>query len=351
MTKKYFYKKMDSYGPASTQTLLDGLNFSSDIGFEPVKLGNNIYKVILSLIQNYFNTDVVLSLYPYIHNPLKNNFHRKLENICLRLFLKNKKFILYVVDLPILQSLAVNNYNQVDPTSYILENKLFKSADVICVFNEAMRDAIQKNIDIPNDKFELFEILDYGFEDINNKEVNFNSPYRIALIGNLDKNIHSSQFANLPRCDSIIYEFFGQNGEWISDFERSDFVYNGFLSQTDLMKRMSENIQFGLILRDLNNEKLVDYYNLTSTSKFSAYMVSGTPILCPSDFVYISKLVRDYEIGQSFNNINEIPNLVLNLMNNNKYKQITENSISLGEKIQNGFFLKRSVDSYLRKIS
>ncbi len=304
---------------------------------------------IIKLFRNYFNTDIVLALYPYIYSPLKVNKLRTMQNIILRNFVKNKFFILYVVDLPIHQNLAFNNEQIIDKEAYLLEKKLFENADKICVFNEAMKKTIQEYTAIEDDRFIEFEILDYGVRASPSKESIIGEPIKIAYTGNLDSRFLSNQFSSLPQTEGVNYDFYGQSGEWIGYFNRADLQYHGVLSPEELLKKISSTTHFGLIMRNLNNMRLISYHNLGTTSKFSAYTVAGLPILVPKNYSYISKLVRDYGLGYSFDSLEEIPEIVSRSINSDEYNWIKKNCLDLGDKIQNGFFFKKAINTALNQ--
>ena len=351
MKKKFVIRNLKGYGYASAQTLKDGLRFSSEIGFVPVKLETRLNKLkfVTKLFLNYFNKDVILAIYPYIYSPLKTRHIRTLKCFLITKLIRKKFFILYVVDLPIHQNRAVNNYKVIDKKAYHLEKKLFESAGVICVFNKLMKETIQENAHVPDEKFVEFEILDYGVKVPQSKKTKPETPIKIVYAGNLERKLMGSSVSALPQVKSINYEFFGLNGDWIGAVKRQDIKYCGVLQlEEELLKYISNNAHFGLILQDLNNTYLTYYRNMGSTSKFSAYIIAGLPILVPSSYSYISYLIKKYRIGYSFDSLQDIPNIVSEV-NSEEYDKIRENCLKLGEKIREGYFFKRAINNALKK--
>jgi len=339
--KIFLLRTSKGSGYASTQTIKDGLKFSSEIGFTPLILKD--IRSIAKLILNYPNIDIILAIYPYICSPLRGNSFRMLEHFFIREFVKNKTFILYVVDLPIHQNIAVGNCNVVDEKSYHLERKLFESADIICVFNKLMKKTIQEHTFISDEKFVEFEILDYGLKIPKSKKVKFRMrPIKLAFGGNLNRRLIGSSISLLPKIKDVVYEFFGINGEWIKTIKRGDIKYCGVLQPEKFMEYISNNAHFGLIFGDLCNTYLTNYHNIGTTSKFSAYLAAGVPILSPSCYSYISYLIKKYEIGYSFPSFDKIPKIIDNLTES-EYEDIRNNCSQLGEKIRNGYFFKKTV--------
>ena len=305
---------------------------------------------IPTMAKNHFNTDIVLALYPYICSTIRSNRLRTIDCMLLTNFIRNKLFILYVVDLPIHQNLAFNNQKVIDEKSYLLEKKIFKSANKICVFNENMKKTIQEYTSIEDEIFIEFEILDYGVRTSLAKEIIFKEHMNIVYAGNLNSGQLKNQFSYLPQVEGLSYNFFGIGGEWIESFKRNDLYYHGALSPEELLKQISSTSHFGLIIRDLNNTQSVDYHQLVTTSKFSAYTVAGLPILVPTHYSYISSLVNKYRIGYSFSSLQEIPEIVSRSFDTGEYYNIRKNCLDLGLKIKNGYFFKKAIDSALRLV-
>ena len=330
--------------PASRQTIKDAIKFSSEIGFEPIFIKNRRENIALlnptfygKLLQAK-SANVILATYPYICRPTKDHLFRYIESRLLKkLLLRDKFSILYIIDLPIEQSIASGREENVDEKAYRIEKSIFESFDILLVFNENMKKIIQKKYDITNEKFIKFEILDYGADYTSSKEKRFSKPIKIVYSGGLDKT-NSKWVKQLPYVEDIICEFSGSTGEWINDLQKKNIQYVGLIPKNKFFNFLSEH-HFGLIYKEF---KTINYYELTSTSKFSAYMVAGLPVLCPSKFSYISHLVGKYKVGLVFESFKDIPKLIDNLSEEN-YKNLINNCIKLGEKIKKGYFFKKAV--------
>lgn len=352
MIKRYFTPVADSksYGAASMQIILDGIKFSSEIGFEPIILGErkNKLRYYTRILKFWRKTDVVLAMYPYICPPGVNNNHfRTLESNLINKMNKNRFSILYIVDLPIEQRLATTGDTYaMDRKAYEIERKIFESFDMLCVFNEYMKRAIQQKYKIQSNKFIEFAILDYGVEYKPIKEKELSEPIKLVYPGGGIDQKSGKWIEILPYFKNIVYEFSGLNGEWINNLGRDNITYRRLIPKESFFDFLSQK-DFGIIYREFFD---INYYQFTSTSKFSAYMIAGLPVLCHSKFSYISGLLNKYKVGFPFNSFNEIPRIV-NKLTESEYNRVRNNCLKLGEKLQNGYFFKKAVGEALKNSS
>ena len=251
------------------------------------------------------------------------------------------KIILYVFDLPIEQHISVGNEIFIDQKSYLIERELMKCADKIIVFNEKMKSRIQERCELSDDRFVFFEILDYGVEQPDYLDKEYDPPIAVAYAGNLSRKYVGNAFLELPVNEKINYHFFGYDGEWISDLSVK-FRYEGYFDPLELAPRMSRIAHYGLILRDLKNPKFTEYHKYGSTSKFSAYMVSGLPVLVPKTYEYIAQITHKYGVGLIFDSPKDLDSLILSV-SEDEYRTMRLNAYDLGEKISHGYFFKKAV--------
>ena len=134
------------------------------------------------------------------------------------------------------------------------------------------------------------------------------------------------------------------NGKWIENLGMRNILYRGLIPKNQFFDFLSQ-CHFGIIYKDY---KRINYYEFTSTSKLSAYVVAGLPVLVPSSFSYITSLVKKYGIGYSFDSFDEIPDIVSNITEV-EYDKVRDNCIKLGNRIKNGYFFKKAVNEILRR--
>jgi len=353
--KKFIYLSPSPYleriSLASRQVLLDGIKFSSEMHFIPVILGKrytlaeaaNYY---LKMIKWWRKAEVVLTIYPYICISFKRSYLlRRLESILIKWLSKSAYSILYIVDLPadrelVRQRIDIKMYNKANK----IEKCIFESFDILLVFNENMKKRIQEKYGFNDEKFLLFEMLDYGVYYKPAKGKGFEKPVKVVFLSSNLNERDCSWIKNIPCSRDVVYSFFGNDGEWINKLSRGDMVYCGVISPKDVPKVASE-YHFGLIYYDPSIKKYLQY---GSTSKFSAYIAAGLPVICPSSFSYISYLIQKYKVGLTFNSLNDITKILAEI-NEEEYIMMREKSAELGEKIRNGYFFKKAVNLALHE--
>ena len=303
--KKFIYLSpfpyLERISLASRQVLLDGIRFASQMNFIPVILGKRytlpeVANYYLKMIKWWRKAEVVLTIYPYICISFKRSFLlRRLESMLIKWLSKSAKSaysILYIVDLPadrelIRQRIDIKMYNKANK----IEKCIFESFDILLVFNENMKKRIQEKYGFNDEKFLLFEMLDYGAYYKPAKGKGFEKPVKVVFLSSNLNERDYSWIKNLPCSRDVVYSFFGNDGEWINKLGRGDMVYLGVIPPKDVPKIASE-YHFGLLYYNPSIEKYLQY---GSTSKFSAYMAAGLPVICPSSLSYISYLIQKYK--------------------------------------------------------
>lgn len=339
---------------ASQHIILDTIEFSSEISFKTIILGkrNTIFeslKYYFKMVRWWLKADAMITIYPYICINLRRNYlFRKLESILIRSLNQDTHSILYIVDLPIEQA-EINEIQQNDvyKKACEIEACIFRSFDVLLVFNENMKKKIQEKYGLDDDVFVLFEMLDYKADFPHSEEKGIHKPIKIAFLAS---NLNGGRFKwikKLPYSSDVIYSFFGNNGEWINELSRNDFKYKGIISPKEVPNILSKQYHFGMINYDVPTEKYLEY---GSTSKFSAYVAAGLPLLCSKKLSYISFLIQKYRIGLCFESLDNIPNLIAQL-SGEEYDLMRKNCLILSEKVRRGHFFKSAVNQALHKLS
>lgn len=337
---------------ASQKIILDMVRFSSEISFKPILLGRRnrvleFAKYYFRAIKSWREADVILTIYPYICINLRRNyFLRKIESMLINHLSRNMHSILYVVDLPIERSMIEHKLSDEEyKRACEIEERVFRSFRVLLVFNENMKRKIQEKYGFDDDKFLLFEVLDYSAEISPRGFFQFYKPLRIAFLASVLDRRMFSWIKEIPLSKDMIYSFFGIDGEWINNLGREDIKYEGFIPPEKIPSFL-DKYHFGMINYESSIEKYLQY---GSTSKFSAYIAAGLPVLCSSKLSYLSSLISKYDIGFSFDSLDDIPDLLLK-MDKKLYITIKENCVKLGEKVRQGYFLKRAISLALQKM-
>lgn len=356
--KKTFFSPSTTKADAANYNTLSGcITFSCEIGFHTVVASKSLKHALAlpyyaRLLRSWQLADVFLAVYPYFCRPdFKGNPLRILDKWLIKfLHQLNSKVhsILYVVDLPLEQLLAVQMEHLVDRRSRRVEADIFHGFDILCVFNTFTKRAIMDQYDVPEDNFVEFEILDHIARDVPRaKKALDRSRWEVVYSGNWHRSYVRDWVKDLPQTDNIHYEFTGQDWDWITRLNRKDLLPVGFFPDDErLLEYLSAKVGFGVVYYP---DRRKGYANYTSTSKFGTYLVAGLPVLVQSDCAYMTSLVRKYGVGLAFDSLEEIPSLLAGL-SQTQYEEMRERCTELGQKLRNGYFFKRAVDASFHKL-
>jgi hypothetical protein len=329
--------------------------FAEEIGFRPVMFDGFLKRpsYYVKLIASWKIAKALLALYPMYcrgcfatTNPFRDLDMRLLD--FLDQWNQKQRSILFVDDLPIQQTLALDKRGRIDRKSYEIEEKIFRLFDVLCVYNGTAKRTISERYGIPTDKFVEIGLRDYGVRPRQHRP-NRSLPLRwnLVCVGNGER-VYSGEWAKeLPRSDIISYKFIGANWDWISEIGRADLTHELPMSPQVLSDYVSKYAHFGIVAY---SRKINDYSKYICPSKVATYLSTGLPILAISECEYVAFLVRKYEIGISLDSFGELPDVIRNLTESD-YENMRKNCAQLAEKITRGYFFKRAVVEALGKLA
>jgi hypothetical protein len=342
-----------SCSPAVKHAVLDMTSFCSELEFRPIvaKKGSrrlHIYEYYAELIRAWKSANVFLTTYPTIGSPIaKANRLREVDAQIFRLLRhisKKTHSILYIDDLPIEQNLAVKN--EVDRKAFTLERRILHAFDILCVFNDAVRDILSQRYDIDQTHFVVFRVQDYRVAyDPPRSRQRPAQGWTIVYTGNCNSRRLGSWLEHLPLSSMLRYEFVGPYCNWSSS--RKDVTYRGVFDTIDLLAEyLANKCHFGIFA---GSESYMDYYNYTSTSKLGAYLTAGLPVLVRSDYGYIASLVKKYGIGFVFDSLDDLPRL-LERLTWMDYVDVRHRCLGFGRRMRNGEFFKRAISVALLRL-
>jgi len=346
--------KKRSVSPSTIQLAKSISEFSSQLGFrielleldersKLIKSTTTILRMLLIALVLRKN-NLVLGLYPLSIpvNIRRGKFLALLETTIIALIFRLSLGVAYVFDLPIEQ--AILSGKKVEDFSQLLERQFLSSCKFILVFNEAMRNVLMARYRLNVSKFLTFKMLDYYLSYSPVRELENTARIEIAyMAGALNTPDTKAVVIELPEYQSLTYHFYGKEGEWLRGF-REDIVYHGYLEGNELFKNLSGR-KFGLIYYPASNPA---YYSFGSTSRFSAYVVAGLPLLVHIKAKYSAELTREFSLGIIFSEPKQIPWLVITSENSKEYEAFKNNVKNLSDKIRNGYFFKKAMLTILR---
>jgi hypothetical protein len=344
--RKVFFIPDSRRSSLATKELIGDLTrFSKEMGFDSIEPGKTLKlaaQYYAKLVGAWIGSEVFSSSYPEIRAGTLGRDLNALLLDFLHALPKKPRSVLYIRDLPIEQNIALGN--PIGNEHYTIEQKILKSFEVLCVYNRNVRETIAQRYGIEGDRFVEFEILDYGIDLTPTARKIPTKSWTIVYAGNCHSHYLGSWFRHLPH-SAISYEFLGPNCDWVSD--RREVSYAGILSRQDLARHISAKAHFGIVMYSDSLREYVSKY--TSTSKFSAYIAAGLPVLVPADYGYLSHIVRKYGVGLVFNSLEELPSLIEHLAWT-EYEAIRNRCLELGLKLRKGYFFKSAMNHALRKL-
>jgi hypothetical protein len=226
-----------------------------------------------------------------------------------------------------------------------------EAMDVLLVFNELMASYTSKYYGVHRDKFVLFELLDYG-ADIKVSAQNRAFPmddksWVIAYAANFsDPKVRKTVKEFIIRCYEEGYGkvkliLVGKESSMLLNTVTPNVIVFDEMSPEKLEEKVYSQSHFGLVL------KMNQYYEFGSTSKFSSYLHAGLPVVVPEEYIYLSKLVKKYEVGIVFKDCRDLINK-LKVLAQEEYIKISISAKRLGIKIRQGYFFKKALFQALK---
>jgi len=339
----------ERFGKATQQLIVDTEVFCRELGFS-TKIIRSLISFISNLVFSRYKLYIVL--YPGTYSPIVKSFKEFIIKVLISLglyFLRllGRKIILYVYDLPIEQNIFVWGKVPKERFSRIIEMMFLKNASVILVFNILSSRWLTTRYNLDMNRFEYFELLDYGsnIQTLGKKKDRYLDKIVIIFSGAFDNpKLREKIELFLQNCSetmNIIFLLIGKNSHLIK-LTRSNVKKLNEVDQKSLPIIYNRS-NFGLVL------KASPYYEFGSTSKFSSYIHSGLPVLVPQDYWYLSTIVKKYSVGIIFKDCQDLMNK-LSRLSSLDYYLLVENARSLGYKIQKGYFFKKAILKAFKKV-
>jgi hypothetical protein len=322
----------------------------ADVGRFCEELGLEVASVwgLGSFVAALLRGRVVVVLYPGVLDPVVRSFlgflYKLLYLFVYRLFavMFRKRFVLYVHDLPIEQSLAARGWVPHVGLSRFFERLFFRFASALLVFNWLNVVYLYKIYGLNRSKFSLFEVLDYGADISGDVEVRggFGHRFYVIYAAGFIPVVRSAFSDFVKSCRSDFVRFFAV-GRWAESLEadvgRMSEIGNAYLPV------VYRYFHFGLVL------KWSWYNEFGTTSKFSSYIHAGLPVLVPEEFRYLCSVVKRFGVGLCFKDCKDLAEKLGDLRPE-EYERLRRNAARLGFLLRRGYFFKRALFHALRYV-
>ena len=242
-----------------------------------------------------------------------------------------------------LESLRMAIDTNVKPASrlrYSLEEvSALKYFTKIIVHNDHMKTTIHDMFHVPLEKMISLQIFDYLYQPTgHDAPTDMNGPVIIA--GNLAPKKAGYVYA-LPQ--NVKFDLFGANLDDSFAFQ-GNVTYKGKV-KPDILPTVLKG-SFGLVwdgpFADTCEGVYGEYLKINNPHKTSLYLASGLPVIVWSQSA-MADFVKEHGCGWTVDSLQSIGELFTNLTSE-KYSVLAKNAQDIGDKIRNGFYLKKAME-------
>ena len=278
---------------------------------------------------------VLLLQFPYIRagTPYRNAFLRLMRK------LKKVRIITLVHDVNELR------YEKYDKEKLLLDDAVSLS-DVIVVHNKSMRAYFESERNVPSERLVELEMFDY-FTEHERTDASGGFEKVVSIAGNLDVS-KCPYLGRLNEFDGVTFHLYGKNYAFA---ESKSIVYHGVFDSEQIAAQLAP-CGFGLVWDGTSTDTCEglfgNYLRYNNPHKLALYIVAGLPVIvwnesACADFVRANGLgICVPSIGEAVQKINSITL--------SEYQAMRASCIALAEKMRQGFFIKRALDSAVRSL-
>ena len=316
---------------AGSKARLDAEKIMVEAGYQAFPLNNDSNPIALT------KDDVLVLQFPLLWHSLKKQI--------LTRFLKNRTFKAYLLihDIESLRNKTINSFTDFKYSIiHFLQNKtVLERVDGIIAHNDKMKAELVK-MGINKDKIVPLDIFDYLIPNFN-EDKNYDKD-KILLAGNFD--IRKTRYAReLP--EKPEFEIYGINFE--SEHLPNNVHYKGAFTPDELPNQLQGG--FGLVWDGDSPHTCSgmygEYLKMNNPHKASLYLASGFPIIVWSQSA-LADFVGKNHCGIIVDSLFEIADC-LNTIDEEDFQELIKNSKIAGEKLRNGYFLKKALEKCERK--
>ncbi len=294
----------------------------------------------LNLIDELHSGDVLILQYP---SQAHTVFYSSIFKKCIR---NNIKTIVFLHDVPTLR-IVVNRMSSVTKNK-VEDDAIFKYSDIIIAHNKEMKEQINKEFQIPNNRIidlGLFDYLtDYVPIQSSQNDSDMNS---IIVAGNLSRSKAAYLYDEKLPMD-LHFRLYGPSydGSHIDNVELM-----GCFPPDELPSQLKGN--FGLVWDGDSCNTCSGIYGaylrINNPHKASLYLVSGLPLIVWEESA-LADFVKEKGCGLTISSLYQISEKIKSL-SAKEYKQMRENAIRISQQLRDGFFTKRAIMAALNRLA
>ena len=253
------------------------------------------------------------------HFPLQANLYK----VMLRILNKQKvETIALIIDLD-----GLRDKNETLMQEEIEQLNQFTQ---VIAHNESMKDMLAKQI--PAEKISCINLFDYPFTGSAPERKLSNT---VCVAGNFLK---AGYVYKLNQLQPLHFNLYGPGYESSNDTDPA-INYKGIIA-AEILPEMLEG-SFGLVWDGNSIDECDEYLHYNNPHKLSLYLVAGLPVVVWEGSA-VAGLVEDNGLGITISSLRELPEK-LNDISNAEYNLMCHQVHSVGEKVRQGFFLKKVI--------
>lgn len=258
-----------------------------------------------------------------------------------------KKYILVIVihDIEELRKIYIKKKSQI-----LTERELHKYSDVIICHNDSMKKYLIDS-GIKEDKVFAIKIFDYIMDNELKIYERVNRKFVISIAGNLtylkSAYVYLLDELDIKNIEIRLYGF----GLEDKKFNNNKIKYYGFFSPKDIPNQLSEG--WGLVWDgnslDSCSGETGEYLAYINQHKVSLYLSAGLPVIIWKG-AGLAKFIEENEVGITISSLKEIESVLSNI-SDEQYSKMVRNTVTIANKLRNGYFTKsvmNEVEDYIK---
>lgn len=216
------------------------------------------------------------------------------------------------------------------------EIKRLNNADYIIAHNGTMKQWLENNgCRLPVGELGIFDYLSDS-QGVTGQQLAY--PYKVVYAGGLNYRKNKFLYEIGDYIKSYALYLYGAGFELEKAKGESHFTYKGFVPSDQLISSVEGD--FGLVWDGTSIEKCTgdfgEYLRYNNPHKTSLYLRCGLPVIIWKEAA-LAPFVESNGVGFSVDSLADIDSL-LESLSADKYFQMKENAVQIGQKLQEGYF-------------
>lgn len=281
--------------------------------------------------------DIVLVQYPPVNHTLL------FSGVVKEWKRKGIKSVAFIHDLELIRHAAYKGFRlRKRVRIWMEETSVIRQFDYIIAHNEQMKKYLCDRHRIAPEKVLCLDIFDYLTEDKMLLDYSVGNGSEVVIAGNLEPE-KAGYVYKLPYNPS--FRLYGANYE---KYQQDNVTYEGSYEADELVRKLKG--QYGLIWDGDSSETCSgvygNYLRYNNPHKTSLYLAAGIPVII-WEKAAMAAFIKEQHCGITIKSLNDISS-ALAAVNTTTYRQIKSNAITIGNRLRDGYYTKKALNSILK---